>query len=130
VENDPVQVRVANFGDLVFRTEETEPQHFTMMTFTLNTMAQLAVMGQGPQLILAEDPLRKDATLWSVDAPIVVCHSPNQAASAGNQAAGFTAPDGAYLAQGQSLSLSGTGRLYAMCQAPTRVSVAINRRSA
>jgi hypothetical protein len=125
---ESVKVHITNPGDMVVRTEEREPEHFVLATITLQTPAQLAAQGQGPQLILAEDPLRKDAALYPADAAIVICHSPQQAASAGNQVAGFIAPDGAYVSQGQSVTLTGTGRVYAACQVATRVSIIVNRR--
>jgi len=127
---EAILVKISNPEEIAVRTEEQEPEHFVFATITLQPPSALAVQGQGPQLLLAEDPLRKDASLYSVDAPIVICHSPQQASSAGNQVAGFTAPDGAYIAQGQSVSLTGTGRVYATCQVATRVSLIINRRGA
>ena len=120
-----VAVHVDNFSEMVFRTEETEPEHFSFSTITLNP-------GQNPldNQILANDPLRKAASILPVDAPIVLCDSPAQAASPSNQVSGFTAPDGAYTPQGTSVSVTGTGPAWAACQSPTRVAVIISRRSA
>jgi hypothetical protein len=120
-----VGVHVDNFEDMVFRTEETEPEHFSFSTITL-------VPGQNPldNQVLALDPLRKAASLLPLDAPVVLCDSPAQAASPSNQVAGFPAPDGAYTPQGTSVSVTGTGPAWAACQAATRLVVIISRRSA
>lgn len=120
-----VAVHVDNFSDMVFRTEETEPEHFSFSTITLNP-------GQNPldNQILANDPMRKAASIVPIDAPIVLCDSAAQAASPGNQVSGFTAPDGAYIPQGMSVGLTGTGPAWAACQTATRVSLILNRRSA
>lgn len=121
-DHEPVGVKVTNFEDMVFKTEELEPEHFSFTTVTLTPGQSMA------QTILALDPNRKSASVLPVDAPIVLCDSPGQAVSAGNQASGFTAPDGAYVPQGTSVALSGTGQCWAACQVATRVSVIINRR--
>lgn len=120
-----VGVRVTNFSDMVFRTEETEPEHFSFSTVTLTP-------GQNPldNQILAHDPMRKAASIVSNDAPIILCNSPAQAASPANQVSGFPAPDGAYIAQGAAVAVTGTGAAWAACQAPTRVTLILNRRSA
>lgn len=120
-----VAVHVDNFNEMVFRTEETEPEHFSFSTITLTP-------GQNPlnNQILAHDPLRKAASIISNDAPIVLCDSPAQAASPANQVTGFPAPDGAYIAQGAPVAVTGTGPAWAACQAATRVTLILNRRSA
>lgn len=130
VDYEAVRVHVTNPEQITFRTEEKEPEHFVFETVTLQTAAQLSVQGQGPQMIADLDPLRKDLSLYPVDAPIILCHSPGQVTSPANLVTGFTAPDGAYVAQGQAVTLTGTGRVYAMCQAPTRISMISNRRGA
>jgi hypothetical protein len=122
-DHEPVGVKVTNFEEMVFRTEEKEPEHFSFTTITL-------VAGQAAATLLALDPLRKDASILSIDAPIVLCDSAAQAMSAGNQVSGFTAPDGAYVPQGTSVGLTGTGQVWAACQVNTRVSVIVNRRGA
>jgi len=125
-EIDPISVRVMNFEEMVFRTEEHEPEHFSFTTVTLLPGQQNPQQSQ----ILAADPLRKDASILPVDAPIVLCDSPAQAASTGNQLSGFPAPDGAYLPQGTSATVTGTAAVYAACQAATRVTIIANRRGA
>jgi hypothetical protein len=122
-DHEPVGVKVTNFEDMIFRTEEHEPEHFAFTTVTLLPGQSFA------QTILALDPNRKSASILPIDAPIVLCDSPGQAVSAGNQVSGFPAPDGAYLPQGTPASLSGTGQCWAACQTATRVSVIINRRA-
>ena len=120
-----VAVHVDNFHEMIFSTEEHEPEHFSFSTITLNP-------GQNPSdsMLLALDPLRKDASVLPIDAPIVLCDSPGQASSAGNQLSGFPAPDGAYIPVGTSVSLKGTGAAWGACQVATRVTVIINRRGA
>jgi hypothetical protein len=121
-DHEPVGVKVTNFEDMVFRTEEHEPEHFSFTTVTL-------IPGQSAQQLLAHDPLRKDASILPIDAPIVLCDSPAQAMSVANQAAGIPAPDGAYVPQGTSVGLSGTGQVFGACSVATRVSIVINRRT-
>lgn len=123
-ERPVVPVRVSNFEEMVFRTEEHEPEHFSFSTITL-------VPGQSPSdnQILAHDPLRKEAYIIAVDAAIVLCDSPAQAASPGNQVTGFLAPDGAYIPQSVIITLKGTGAAWAACQTATRVTMILNRRS-
>jgi len=121
---EAARVYLDNPEDLIFRTEETEPEHFAFQTITLQP-------GQtpGPQTILALDPLRKDAALISVDAPFVLCDSAMQAINNSNYVTGFPSPAGAYIAQGQPVSLSGTAQVWGACQAATRIVVILNRRS-
>jgi hypothetical protein len=121
-DHEPVGVKVTNFEEMVFRTEEKEPEHFAFTTVTL-------IPGQASQQLLAHDPLRKDASILPIDAPIVLCDSPAQSNSAANQAAGIPAPDGAYVPQGTPVGLSGTGQVLGACSVATRVSIVINRRS-
>lgn len=118
-----VSVRVENFNEMTVPTEEHEPEHFSFFTVTLQP-------GQNPldSVILALDPLRKDAAILPIDAPIVLCDTASKAASAGNQVANFPAPDGAYIPQGVSIAISGTAGVWGACQAATRVSVIVNRR--
>lgn len=124
-DHEPIGVRVSNFDEMIFRTEEKEPEHFSFSTIILTP-------GQSPldNQILAHDPLRKSAAILPIDAAIVLCDSPGQAASPSNQAAGFAAPDGAYTPQGTSVAVTGTGPAWAACQVQTRVSLIINRRGA
>ena len=123
-EIDPIGVRVMNFEEMVFRTEEHEPEHFSFATITALPGQQNAQQNQ----LLPEDPLRKTASILPIDAPIVLCNSMAQAMSASNQLTGFAAVDGAYLPQGTPATLDGTGAVYMACQAATRVSVITNRR--
>lgn len=118
-----IPVHVENINDLrIVKTEEVEPEHFVFSTVVV-------APGQaGIQELLKLDPKRKDASLLPIDAPIVICHTYGQTMSASNQVAGFTAPDGAYVPQGTSMTLSGTAAVYVTCQAQTRVTLIINRR--
>jgi hypothetical protein len=131
---DAIHVHVDNATDFVVRTEEHEPEHFTFATFVLQPGQAGGSVGTGGQAgfqqLLAQDPLRKDASILPIDAPIVLCDSAMQAMQASNQVAGFPAPAGAYVPQGTSVSLEGTGPAYGACQVATRVSIIINRRGA
>ena len=120
---DIVRVHIENPEELhTVKTEEREPEHFVFSTFTL-------IPGQtiNSELLML-DPLRKAASILPIDAPIVLCHSAATVASIANQTAGFASPDGAYVPQGTSVALTGTGPAWGACQAATRVSVIINRR--
>lgn len=120
---DVVRVHVENPEELrTVRTEEREPEHFVFSTFTL-----LPGQTVNSELLML-DPMRKSASILPIDAPVVLCHSVAQVASIANQNAAYTDPDGAYLPQGTPASLTGTGPVWGSVQAPTRVSVIINRR--
>jgi hypothetical protein len=121
--DDVVRVHVENASELhTVRTEEREPEHFVFSTFTL-------IPGQTINSeVLMLDPMRKGASLLAIDAAIVLCHSATQAASAANQVAGLPDPDGAYVPQGVSVALSGTGPAWFAGPTATRVSLIINRR--
>lgn len=123
---EAVPVHVMN--DITIQTKEQEPEHFVFATITVQPPGPLAVQGQGPQELLGLDPMRKSAAILAIDAPIVVCHSPAQAGSAGNQVSGFIAPDGAYIPALVPVSITGTAAVYVTCQTATRVSVISNRR--
>jgi hypothetical protein len=123
---EAVPVHVMN--EILIKTQEQEPEHFVFSTVTVQAPSPLAAQGQGPQLLLAEDPLRKNAALIPIDAPIVVCHSSAQASSLANQAAGFPAPDGSYIPALLPLSLAGTAAVWVTAQVATRVTLIINRR--
>lgn len=127
-DEDAIKVHITNPGDIsIVRTEEKEPQHFVFST------AEVAYGVAGYDnytQILAEDPLRKDATILSVDNPVVICHSSAQANDPANQVSGVPHPVGALLPANASLTISGTGRAWvaATSASPSRVSIAINRR--
>jgi hypothetical protein len=127
-----VGVHITNFEDLVFRTEETEPEHFSFQTLLLEpgqSGGQVGSGGQpGQQQILALDPLRKDASIVPLDFPIALCSSAQQASRPWTTFGGLLVPDGALVQAGQSVSLEGTGGAWASCQSATRVVVIINRR--
>ena len=120
---DIVRVHIENADDIrTVRTEEREPEHFVFSTITL-------APGQTVNNnLLMLDPMRKAASLLPIDAPLILCHSAAQAASVSNQNAAFTDPDGAYVPQGTSIALTGTGPVWGAVQAACRVSVIINRR--
>lgn len=123
-EHDPITVKVSNPEDFKLVTVEHEPEHFSFTTVTLTPGQQSPLQC----VLLALDPLRKSAAILPIDAAIVLCDSPAQAAAAGNQMTGFPAPDGAYTPQGVSVTVDGTGPVWGACQTATRVSVIINRR--
>lgn len=128
-------VHVVNADDIgkATRVEEVEPEHFTCATFTISQGAAGQVTSsqeQGMAQILAHDPQRKDASILSIDSPIIVCHSSQQASNANNLTPLSPAPEGAYLPAGASLSVTGTGPLWIVATVATvsRVSVVMNRR--
>jgi hypothetical protein len=127
-DDEAIKVHIVNTDDIrVQRTEEKEPEHFVFSTYVVAS----ALAGYNTiEQVLAEDPLRKDASILAVDSPIVVCHSPAQANSPANQVAGVPYPQGAYLPANQSITIAGTGRVFVVATVNTasRVSVAINRR--
>lgn len=123
--DDIVRVHIENPDDIkTVRTEEHEPEHFVFSTFTLTPGQTI-----NSELLML-DPMRKGASILPIDAPIVLCHSAATAASIANQNAAFSDPDGAYIPQLNSVSLTGTGPVWGACQTATRVSVIINRRGA
>lgn len=129
----PVHVMNAEEISKATKTEEVEPEHFTCATFTVQqgTTGQVtSSQEQGIAQILAHDPQRKDASILTIDNPIIICHSPQQANNANNQTALTPFPEGALLPAGSSLSVSGTGPLWivATVASVSRVSVVMNRR--
>jgi hypothetical protein len=132
-DDSAVGVHITNFEDLIFRTEETEPEHFSFQTIILEpgqSGGQVGTGGQGSaQLLLALDPLRKDASIVSIDSAIALCDSPAQAGRPWNTVNGLLVPDGAYTPAGVPIALAGTGAVYGSTQAITRVCVIINRRA-
>ena len=132
-----VHVHVDNAKEMqpVVATQEHEPEHFVAKTFVLAAAGGANSGGAQSRLdidmILGLDPQRKDAAIYAVDAPIVLCHSAQDAAKTDNQAAGVPTPQGAYLPTGANASVSGTGPLWAVNTTPAtpcRVTVIINRR--
>jgi hypothetical protein len=127
-DGSEVRVHITNPEDLtVVRTEEKEPEHFIFSTFVVAA----GLTGYNVvEMILPEDPLRKDASILACDSPVVVCHSMSQASQVANQVAGVPYPQGAYLPAGFSVTISGTARVYVTATAGTasRVSVVTNRR--
>jgi hypothetical protein len=131
---DPISVHVENFGDFeTYKTEEVEPEHFVFSTYQVQAGTAPQGTGLSPyQRILAQDPLRKEATIINVDNPVVLCHSEAQAANANNQITTVPFPEGAYLAAGANITIKGTGQVWVAATAVTasRVSVMANRRGA
>lgn len=133
-----IHVHVDNLGDIqpTIRTEEKEPEHFVASTKVLTAASTQSAVGQGTtrndiDQVLDNDPLRKGATILSIDNPIVVCTSYQQAANTANQVATVPFPQGFYLPTGGSVSIDGTGPLWVVNTNPAvnaRVSVLINRR--
>jgi len=132
-DEDAVKVHVVNADDMkAVATEEVEPEHFITATFVLQGIGTDNA-DENEQYyidILKLDPRRKSASIMSLDNTIVICHSAAQAISQANQITGAPAPDGALLAQGGTLSVTGTGPLWAVATVPgnSRVSVVSNRR--
>jgi hypothetical protein len=117
------------------KTEEKEPEHFDTTTFVLTApVGQLSAGGGGNRTDIAQvlslDPLRKDAGLYNPDTPVVY-GTYRQCQDLANQAAGVPYPQGAYVAAGGNISLTGTGPLWVVNTTPattSRVSAIINRR--
>jgi hypothetical protein len=128
ISDDVIRVHVENAEELrALPTEELEPEHAIFQTVVVANAAGYDKYTQ----ILAEDPLRKDWSIYSVDQAIVICHSAAQANAAANQVASvINPPVGAYLGAGSALTLTGRSAVWiaATSATPTRVSVAINRR--
>lgn len=134
---DVVHVHVDNMGDMqpAVPTQEHEPEHFVCKTFVLATASGVNVGGAQSRTdidqILGLDPQRKDAAIYAVDTPIVLCHNAQDAQNVANQAAGVPTPQGAYIPTGGNASVSGTGPMWAVNTTPgtpCRVVVIINRR--
>lgn len=125
---DIVRVHLENPESInVQKTEEKEPEHFT---FGTRVVANATGYDSSCQL-LAEDPLRKDWSVTTLDQPIILCHSPTSAANAANQINTVAIPPmGAIIAAGAAFSFTGTGGVWiaATSATPTRVSFAVNRR--
>jgi hypothetical protein len=135
MNSDPdqhVSVRVENFDEMTAkRTIEVEPEHFVLSTYQVQAGNAPQGTGAEPyQRILAQDPLRKEAVISAIDQPIVLAHSEAQAANANNQTALVPFPEGYYLPVGMTITLQGTGQVWAVATSVTigRVSVAVNRR--
>lgn len=128
VSEDVIRVHVENTGDFPNpgNAEEREPESFSLSTVVVSTAAPYNKI----ESVLSQDPLRKDFSLVSLDGTVILCHSQAQANSASNQSAGLPAPDGAVLGQGQAITGTGTGRMWAVATgaAPCRVGIFINRR--
>lgn len=128
ISEDIIRVHVENHDDLkTVRTEAHEPEHFVFSTVVVayNTAGYNNV-----EQVLAEDPLRKDASIMAVDNPVVICHAASQLTDPANQVSGVPYPQGAYLPAGSSLTVTGTGRAWvvATVASASRVSLFINRR--
>jgi hypothetical protein len=124
-----VRVHLENADDInVRKTEEHEPEHFVFTT----VVVAFNVNGyNNSEQVLALDLLRKDASILSVDQPVVICHSHSQMTDPANQVGGVPYPQGAYLPAGSSLTFSGTGPMWvvATVNQPSRISIAVNRRA-
>lgn len=132
---ESIHVHLDNPQDIqVQRTEEKEPEHFIFATFILQLgqAANAQFSGIQPyEKILALDPDRKDASINTVDQAVIICHSAAQAQFQSSPAGNVNTPAGVYLPAGSSMSISGTGAVWAAAvtaAGPTRVGVAINRR--
>jgi hypothetical protein len=108
------------------RTEEKEPEHFQFSTVVVayNTPGY-----NNYEPVLPLDPLRKDWSILAVDGPVVVCNKA-QVNDKANQVAGVPFPQGGYLAQGGSITGTGTAEAFVVATSatPVRVSVFVNRR--
>lgn len=130
---DIVHVHVDNVQELQpsVKTEEKEPEHFDCSTIVIPEPTTNIGGGALKAHQIANDPLRKSISIFSIDSPIVVCSSYNQAQDGANQAAGVPFPQGAYVPAGGTVSLDGTGPLWIVATVATasRVSIVANRRS-
>jgi len=130
-EDNPVHVHVTNFEDgRIEKTEEIEPEHFVAVTFQLSAPV---ANNQNANIanILEQDPQRKEAEVYVNDNPIVLCHTYRQTQDPANQVATVPFPNGAYLPAGASITIKGSGPMWAVATTvatATRVAVIINRR--
>jgi len=129
IKDEVGRVHLENPEDInVQKTEEKEPEHFVFRTFTVaNNVAGY----DNNELILALDPLRKEASILAVDRAIVLCHSRNQLTDPANQVTNVPNPQGAYLPANAAVTVQGTGRVWAVATSatPTRITVIANRRT-
>jgi hypothetical protein len=123
-------LRVHISGTDVTSTKEVEPEHWVFRTVVIppftetqeggGTGAQEA--GNGYQMVLNEDPLRKDVVIYFPDGPGVLCHSAAQASNVANYAAGIPFPEGGYFPQGSNTpNLSGTGPMWVANPGPATI---------
>lgn len=129
VSDDVIRVHLENPEDVrPGNVEEREPEHFVFSTVAVafNTAGY-----NNSEQLLAEDPLRKDFSVLSVDNPVVICHSASQLTDPANQVANTPYPQGALVPAGVSVTGTGTGRVWVVATTaqPSRVSVFINRRN-
>jgi hypothetical protein len=128
MDADAVKVHVTNPEDFqIQRTEEHEPEHFNFYTVVVAS----GVTGYNLfEQVLPEDPLRKDWSILSVDAAVVLA-SKQQVNDKANQVTGIPYPQGALVPQNASVSGTGTAQLFVVATGatPSRVSVFVNRRS-
>lgn len=135
LSEDIIRVHLENPQDILLMpprvTEEKEPEHFVFGTYVIANATGYDLYKQ----LLPEDPLRKDWSVMTVDQPIVLCHSANQAASYAGQVANAASsvtvpPTGAFIPAGSAFTFTGTGAVWiaATSATPTRVSYAANRR--
>jgi hypothetical protein len=124
---EPIGVRLMNPEDIaVTRTEEKEPEHFQFYT----VVVAFGVTGYNNfEQVLPEDPLRKDWSIVTWDAPVVICNKA-QVNDKANQVSGVPFPQGGLLQQGSAVTGTGTAQAFVVATSatPTRVSVFVNRR--
>jgi len=128
-EIDVVKVRLVNPEEIAIRTEEHVPEHFITATYVVqfNSTSGINTFEQ----VLAQDPLRESATITSPDQAIILCHSRAQVNDPANQVAGVPFPQGMIVPAGATVSVDGTGRLWAVATtaaSPARIGVCQNRR--
>ena len=128
ISEDIVRVHLENPGDIAIqRTEEKEPEHFVFSTVVVG----FGISGYNNyEQVLAEDPLRKDFSILSLDNPVVICNKA-QVNDKANQVAGVPFPQGALLPAGSSFTGTGTAQIFVVATtgSPSRVSVFVNRRN-
>jgi hypothetical protein len=122
-----IPVHVVNPEDFAAgNVEEHEPEHFQFYTVVVafNTTGYNNI-----EQILPEDPLRKDWSIVSLDAAVVVCNKA-QAFDKANQVTNVPFPQGAVLGAGMAVTGTGTAQAFVVAtgSTPSRVGVFVNRR--
>lgn len=132
-----LHVHVDNLADFhpAIRTEEVEPEHFSVTTVVIPARVATAQAqsnsDNGFAQLLRLDPMRKSGALLTPDGPLIICHSVQQANNVNNYVASTPQPEGGYLPQGANVALDGTGPLWGANPSGTsiRVTVIQNRRN-
>jgi hypothetical protein len=127
MDTDAIPVHIVNPEDFAAgNVEEHEPEH---MQFYTVVVAYNTTGYNNYEQVLPEDPLRKDWSIVSMDAAVVICNKA-QVSDKANQVANVPFPQGAVLPANTAVTGTGTAQVFVVAtgSTPSRVGVFVNRR--